>query len=58
MGGNVWEWTTESFSYTRTPYTGRGGRYSGYFANYPAGGRSSGSDGARGDCGFRLTLFL
>ena len=58
MGGNVFEWTTESYSYTLTPYAARGGGYDGYFANYPAGSRTSDSGTASVYCGFRLTLFM
>ena len=61
MGGNVWEWTTESFSGTNFPYTFRGGDYDGRFAGSPAGGRNIGSDDADDALaygGFRLTLFL
>ena len=58
MGGNVWEWTTESFSDTDTPCAFRGGRYSGDFASGPAGYRSISSDNADGYDGFRLTLFM
>ena len=58
MGGNVWEWTTESFSNTSDPYAKRGGNYSNDFANYPAGSRDDGSDNANDVDGFRLTLFM
>ena len=59
MGGNVWEWTTESReSSTSYPYTRRGGSCFSGFAGYPAGYRFDDSDRARGDSGFRLTLFL
>ena len=58
MGGNVWEWTTESYSDTGSPRAERGGYYSSNFASYPAGNRSNGSGLARGDVGFRLTLFM
>ena len=58
MGGNVWEWTTESYSYTLNPYTARGGSYDRDFANYPAGYRDYGSGNGNGYGGFRLTLFL
>ena len=58
MGGNVWEWTTESSSSPRGPCTFRGGFCYGYFADDPAGIRGSSSDGAYDDNGFRLTLFL
>ena len=36
MGGNVYEWTTESFSYTNDSCTGRGGYHEVNFAGYPA----------------------
>ena len=58
MGGNVWEWTTESCSNTSNPFTRRGGYYNFYFANVPAGYRSYGSDNADASNGFRLTLFM
>ena len=58
MGGNVWEWTTESFSYTYTPYVERGGCFIVNFATYPAGNRNDYSDYADADVGFRLTLFM
>lgn len=44
MGGNVWEWTTESCSDTSSPFTCRGDYYYNYFATYPAGGRTNVSD--------------
>ena len=58
MGGNVFEWTTESYSSTYRPYARRGGDYRNDFANLPAGGRFNGSDGAYVGVGFRLTLFM
>ena len=58
MGGNVWEWTTESFSNTSYPYAIRGGSYNNYFALNPAGRRLSSSDYANDYSGFRLTLFM
>ena len=58
MGGNVWEWTTESCSHTHNPYARRGGYYLSSFANFPAGVRIYGSDVANVDLGFRLTLFM
>ena len=58
MGGNVYEWTTESCSDAGTPYTGRGGCCYYYFANYPAGDRNNLSDYANDNVGFRCTLFL
>ena len=61
MGGNVYEWTTESYSRTSHSYAVRGGDYHSYFAFYPAGYRGSYSndaDDAYDFLGFRLTLFL
>ena len=58
MGGNVWEWTTESYSNTSNPFALRGGSYYGFFAYSPAGFRNLGSGTAFADGGFRLTLFM
>ena len=58
MGGNVWEWTTESCSDTSSPYARRGGYYDSFFATYPAGFRDGYSDRANDIIGFRLTLFM
>ena len=58
MGGNVCEWTTESYSYTYYPYAKRGGYCYDNFAFYPAGVRSDYSDAAYASNGFRLTLFM
>ena len=58
MGGNVWEWTTESCSSTSIPYAERGGGYRSGFASVPAGYRSSYSDNAFDNAGFRITLFM
>ena len=58
MGGNVFEWTTESYSYANSPYARRGGCYYRTFTIYPAGYRLNLSDTARDDIGFRLTLFM
>ena len=52
MGGNVWEWTTESYSNTDSPYAKRGGYYYDNFAFYPAGGRLNDSDHAGASYGF------
>ena len=57
MGGNVFEWTTESCSNTSNPHTVRGGCYFSGFAGVPAGHRSY-TYAAYGYYGFRLTLFL
>ena len=58
MGGNVFEWTTESCLSMSTPYAMRGGYYGDNFADNPAGGRSYFSVGALVYLGFRLTLFM
>ena len=58
MGGNVWEWTTESCPRTNYPYVHRGGDYSNGFVNFPAGYRNSYSDLVNASYGFRLTLFM
>ena len=58
MGGNVWEWTTESSSNTGAPCALRGGIYVGDFADCPAGVRASNSVSADDGDGFRLTLFM
>ena len=74
LGGNVWEWTTETFYNTAdeaTAGTGRassnsgepcairGGGYDGAYASYPAGCRTHDATTHSGDSdGFRPTLFL
>ena len=59
MGGNVYEWTTESCSNTSMPYTNRGGCYTLDVTLGPAGHRNEiRSDGSGVVTGFRLTLFL
>ena len=58
MGGNIYEWTTESYSDTSNPYARRGGGYSNFFADGPTGSRSNRSDIAYDVSGFRLTLFM
>ena len=58
MGGNVYEWTTESFSDAIHPYAFRGGLYTSPFAGDPAGIRHLSSDNADVFFGFRLTLFM
>ena len=58
MGGNVWEWTTESYSDPDPSFVERGGFYSAPFAIYPAGYRVSQFDIANDFIGFRLTLFM
>ena len=58
MGGNVWEWTTESYSNPDFPYVLRGSCYYNSFASSPAGDRIVDPDGANDRVGFRLTLFM
>ena len=58
MGGNVYEWTTESYSSPGIPFAGRGGCYYHDFADFPAGSRHDGSYYADDNGGFRLTLFM
>ena len=58
MGGNVWEWTTESCTSTNYPYANRGGCYTITTADSSAGDRSGNMDSAYGTVGFRATLFL
>ena len=58
MGGKVWEWTTETSSFTSYPYAWRGGDYLSGFAGFPAGYRDSNLDTAIDGLGFRLTLFM
>ena len=58
LGGNVWEWTTESCSDSSLPYAIRGGDSVVDYGVYPAGLRGCISDGTYGGLGFRVTLFL
>ena len=58
MGGNVYEWTTESYSDTNYHYVRRGGYYNDSFADNPAGDRRNISDTYSDYTGFRLTLFM
>ena len=58
MGGNLWEYTTESFSLTTYPYVIRGGDCGSSESGYPAGYRSNFNGIAHSTVGFRPTLFL
>ena len=58
MGGNVWEWTTETFRHMTNNFTSRGGSYNNNFANCPAGDRACDRAGTYDYIGFRLTLFM
>ncbi len=57
MGGNVDEWTTETYSNTSYSCTSRGGGYINGSTN-PAGYRNNFSDKAYAYVAFRITLFL
>lgn len=59
MGGNLNEYTTESYFDKSHPYVRRGGRYdNNYNGSYPAGGRWC-FDGIAGSTGgFRVTLYV
>ena len=58
MGGNLWEWTTESSSYGSNPYVYRGGDYGDGYGNYPAGHRLYCDNSTRSGSGFRVTLYV
>ena len=58
MGGNLYEWTTETCSNTLDCYSARGGGYNYYYSLFPAGHRSYLSERSDQYCGFRITLFL
>ena len=59
MGGNVFEWTTETYWYYEVqPCAHRGGCYGDNFANTPVGSRWVYYDTADVRFGFRLTLFM
>ena len=61
MGGNVWEWTTESCKNTSTsePCVLRGGNYYSSALNVPAAYRHrSSTTYGYSDIGFRVTLYL
>ena len=58
MGGNLFEYTTESYSYTNDPYTFRGGYYGNNYAGRPAGYRVGSNGVAISYRGIRLTLYL
>ena len=58
IGGNLWEYTTESSSYIGGQYTMRGGCYDNSYAVGPAGNRSNYDGNAYSAYGFRITLYL
>ena len=57
MGGNLYEYTTESISDEDGPYVHRGGNYSAYYDYDPAGYRYGGDGSAFSYNGFRVTLY-
>ena len=57
MGGNLYEYTTESYSSEDYPYVKRGGDYSRNYDRNPAGIRNYGIGLANSRDGFRVTLY-
>ena len=58
MGGNLWEYTTESFSGVKElPHSIRGGDYGFSYGNNSAGYRNDSGDTDGSDIGFRVTLY-
>ena len=57
MGGNLYEYTTESCSYENKHYVYRGGCYFGSCDDSPAGSRSGYNGDAIKSTGFRVTLY-
>ena len=59
IGGNIYEWTTESCSSTYGIYNSyRGGKYNNGYAQVPAGYRFNGAVYGESFMGFRITLFM
>ena len=58
MGGNLWEYTTESYYDTSYPYTFRGGSCFNYYSGDAVGSRYGFNGGADISSGFRITLYL
>ena len=57
MGGNLYEYTTESYSDEDFPYVSRGGYYGNSYDSIPAGYRAYSNGNADGYNGFRVTLY-
>ena len=57
MGGNLWEYTTESCSFVYFPFVDRGGHCNVDYDDSPAGNRSRNGGGASVVSGFRVTLY-
>ncbi len=59
MGGNAWEFTTESYNNGSAPYVRRGGSYADKLtSDFQASYRGNDPGGRMANGGFRLTLFL
>ena len=58
MGGNLYEWTTESYSSIFVPRIRRGSSYGGTYAKCPASYRDCTANTTDAYQGFRITLFL
>ncbi len=59
MGGNTWEWITESYANSSSKYVYRGGSIDNSFSNNPAGCRSYDNNTcSHYNIGFRVTLYL
>ena len=58
MGGNDWEWTTESYTNANGQYTLRGGGYVNKYTECPAGIRLYTSNISNSFMCFRITMFL
>ena len=57
IGGNLWEFNTESYSNESIPYVSRGGSYNNDYDNIPAGYRNYSIGLAYSNTGFRTTLY-
>ena len=57
MGGNLYEYTTESYSYEDIPYVVRGGAFYFSYDSVPAGYRSYNNGSASSNDGCRVTLY-
>ena len=57
MGGNLYEYTTESYSDESYSYVSRGGFFDDHYDSIPAGYRDFNNDIASGYSGFRVTLY-
>lgn len=58
MGGNTFEWTTESYGVITAPYTTRGGSFGYYYGINPSGSRGNFADFSSVENSFRVALFM